>query len=62
MAQPGLLQVGSYPEWDQEPLDAAFDIVKMYDDIGPPLQGEARAAVLAEHGANIRAIGNLAAF
>lgn len=56
MSKPGLLQVGAYPEWDQEPLNAAFDVVPMYDDIGAPLKGEARTALLAEHGSKIRAI------
>lgn len=56
MAKPGLLQVGPYPEWDQEPLEAAFDVVRMFDDIGAPLTGEARTALLEEHGANIRGI------
>ena len=64
MSKPGLLQVGAYPEFDREPLEAAFDIVRMYDEIGNPLKGEARTAILTEHGANIRAIatsGNLMA-
>jgi lactate dehydrogenase-like 2-hydroxyacid dehydrogenase len=56
MAKLGLLQVGAYPEFDREPLEAAFDVVRMFDDIGAPLKGEARTALLAEHGANIRAI------
>lgn len=57
MTKPGLLQVGAYPDFDREPLEAAFDVVPMFDDIGSPLTGEARTALLAEHGANIRAIG-----
>ncbi|MGB0852219.1 MAG: 2-hydroxyacid dehydrogenase [Pikeienuella sp.] len=56
MAKPGLLQVGPYPTWDQEPLDAAFDIVRLFDDAGASLSAEARTAVLAEHGHKIKAI------
>ena len=57
MTKPVLLQVGAYPDFDREPLEAAFEVVTMFDAIGAPFTGEARAAVLAEHGPNIRAIG-----
>jgi len=32
MTQPIVLQVGPYPEWDQGPLDAAFDIKRLFDE------------------------------
>jgi hypothetical protein len=27
MSKPIILQTGPYPDWDQEPLDAAFDSI-----------------------------------
>ncbi|MDP5219531.1 2-hydroxyacid dehydrogenase [Ruegeria sp. 2205SS24-7] len=49
MSKPIILQVGPYPEWDQTPLDSAFD-VKRYFEVSD------QSAFLAEHGPNIRAI------
>lgn len=49
MPKPHLLQVGPYPVWDQEPLEAAFTVHKLY-------QATDRAAFLAEVGPQIRAI------
>ena len=49
MSKPVILQVGPYPEWDQTPLDAAFDVKKLFDVPDPN-------AVIAEHGPQIRAI------
>ena len=44
-----LLQVGPYPEWDQERLDAHFTMHRYFEAAD-------KAAFLAEHGANIRGI------
>ena len=49
MTKPVVLQVASYPAWDQEPLEAAFRMLR-YD------QAADRAAFLAEHGPQIHAI------
>ena len=49
MSKPVILQVGPYPDWDQEPIDAAFDAKRLFE-------AEDKDAFLAEHGPNIRAI------
>ncbi len=49
MSKPVILQVGPYPDWDQEPLDAAFDMRKLFE-------AEDRNAFLAEHGPSVRGI------
>ncbi|WP_147112561.1 2-hydroxyacid dehydrogenase [Tateyamaria sp. syn59] len=49
MTKPIVLQVGPYPEWDQDPLDAAFDVKRLFETSDAP-------AFLAEHGPNVRAI------
>lgn len=49
MSKPIVLQVGPYPEWDQVPLDAAFDVKRLFE-------APDRSAFLAEHGRNVRAI------
>lgn len=49
MSRPVILQVGPYPAWDQEPLDAAFDARRLFEAAD-------RDAYLAEHGPHIRAI------
>ncbi|MDO5641582.1 MAG: 2-hydroxyacid dehydrogenase [Paracoccus sp. (in: a-proteobacteria)] len=49
MNKPEVLQMGPYPEWDQVPLEAAFTMRRLFD-------APDRAAFLAEHGPNIRAI------
>ncbi len=49
MPKPIVLQVGPYPEWDQEPLDAAFDVKRLFE-------AEDAGTFLAEHGPDIRAI------
>lgn len=49
MTKPDILQVGAYPAWDQEPLDAAFTVHR--HDLAPD-----RTAHLAEVGSRIRAI------
>ena len=49
MSKPDVLQVGAYPAWDQEPLDARFTMHRMFEATDT-------AAFLKAHGANIRAI------
>ncbi|MEM8729258.1 MAG: 2-hydroxyacid dehydrogenase [Pseudomonadota bacterium] len=49
MSKPIILQIGPYPDWDQDPLDAAFDMKRFFE-------AEDKAACLAEHGPQVRAI------
>ncbi|MGV8989062.1 MAG: 2-hydroxyacid dehydrogenase [Cypionkella sp.] len=49
MTKPDILQLGSFPEWDQIPLDAAFDTQPYYS-------ADDKAAFLAKVGPEIRAI------
>jgi len=49
MGKPIILQVGPYPEWDQSPLDQAFDTKRLFE-------APDKEAFLTEHGPNIRAI------
>lgn len=49
MAKVEILQVGSYPEWDQVPLDAAFTAHRYFE-------ADDKAAFLAKNGPNVRAI------
>ncbi|MEX0350876.1 MAG: 2-hydroxyacid dehydrogenase [Paracoccaceae bacterium] len=49
MSKPTILQVGPYPEWDQTPLDHAFDVKRYFEASDQP-------GFLSEHGPNIRAI------
>ena len=49
MSKPVILQVGPYPEWDQSPIDAAFDAKRLFE-------ASDKEAFLAEHGPNVRAI------
>lgn len=49
MSKPAILQIGSYPEWDQSPLDAAFTVHR-YD-----LAAD-KTAFLTQIGPQIRAI------
>jgi lactate dehydrogenase-like 2-hydroxyacid dehydrogenase len=49
MTKPHVLQVGSYPEWDQVPLDAAFQIHRYFEAADKP-------AFLAQIGPQIEAI------
>lgn len=49
MSKPVILQVGPYPDWDQGPLDDAFDAKRLFE-------AEDKAAFLAEHGPNVRGI------
>jgi lactate dehydrogenase-like 2-hydroxyacid dehydrogenase len=49
MSKPVVLQVGSYPDWDQQPIDAAFDARRLYE-------AKDRPAFLAANGPDVRAI------
>lgn len=49
MSKPSVLQVGPYPQWDQEPLDAAFQVHRYFEAID-------KAKLLAEVGPSIKAI------
>ncbi|MEM7299486.1 MAG: 2-hydroxyacid dehydrogenase [Pseudomonadota bacterium] len=49
MSKPSVLQVGPYPDWDQEPLDAAFDMKRYFE-------AEDEKAFLAKHGFSVKAI------
>lgn len=49
MSKPIILQIGPYPEWDQTPLDAAFDARRVFEAADP-------AAFVAHHGAEARGI------
>ncbi len=49
MSKPELLQVGPYPEWDQTPLDAAFNVHRWWEAAD-------NDALLAQVGPDIRAI------
>ena len=43
VSKPAILQIGPYPEWDQGPLDEAFDVKRLFE-------AEDRGAFLADHG------------
>jgi lactate dehydrogenase-like 2-hydroxyacid dehydrogenase len=47
LTKPEILQVGPYPAWDQEPLDKAFIVHRLFED---------KQDFLAKHGPNIRGI------
>lgn len=49
MPKPAVLQMGSYPDWDQTPLEAAFTMHRLF-------AAPDKAAYLAEVGPEIRAI------
>ncbi len=49
MTQPHILQVGPYPAWDQEPLDEAFRMHRLFE-------APDRAAFLSEVGPQVRGI------
>ena len=49
MSKPTILQVGPYPDWDQEPIDSAFNSKRLFE-------AEDQTAFLEEHGPHIRAI------
>lgn len=49
MTRPDILQIGPYPEWDQIPLEQAFNVHRYFE-------AQDKAAFLAQHGPEIRAI------
>lgn len=49
MSKPVVLQVGPYPDWDQDPLDSTFDIKRLFEASDPD-------RFLKEHGPNVHAI------
>ena len=49
MSKPVVLQVGAYPQWDQEPIDQAFQALRLFE-------ADDRTAFLRAHGPNVRAI------
>lgn len=68
MTKPHVLQVGSYPEWDQVPLDAAFHMHRYYEsadkaaflaEVGPKVRGIATRGDLGANAAMIAACPNL---
>ncbi|MEY8099362.1 2-hydroxyacid dehydrogenase [Falsihalocynthiibacter sp. S25ZX9] len=68
MTKPDILQVGYYPDWDQEPLDEAFNMHKYFeaDDkatflakVGPSIKGIATRGELGTTQAMLDACPNL---
>lgn len=68
MTRPQILQVGPYPEWDQGPLDAAFDMYRYFEatekaaflsEVGPKVRGIATRGELGANAALIAACPNL---
>ena len=68
MDKPSILQIGPYPQWDQEPLDAAFQVhryfeagdkAKLLADVGPSIRGIATRGELGANRAMIEACPNL---
>ena len=49
MPKPVVLQVGPYPKWDQEPLDAEYDVKRLFE-------ADDAKAFLATHGPEVRGI------
>ncbi|MEL6523633.1 MAG: 2-hydroxyacid dehydrogenase [Pseudomonadota bacterium] len=49
MSKPVILQVGPYPDWDQEPIDAQFNTRKLFE------AGD-QTTFLSDHGGDVRAI------
>ena len=68
MDKPPILQVGPYPQWDQEPLDAAFQVhryfeaadkAKLLAEIGPAIKAIATRVELGANRGMIEACPNL---
>ncbi len=68
MTRPQILQVGPYPQWDQDPLDQAFDMLRYFEaadkpaflaKVGPTLRGIATRGELGADGAMIAACPRL---
>lgn len=68
MTKPSILQVGPYPEWDQGPLDVAFDMHRYFEatdkaaflaEVGPQVRGIATRGELGANAAMIAACPQL---
>lgn len=68
MAKPQILQVGPYPKWDEDPLNAAFEVQRYFDaadkpaflaEVGPGVRGIATRGELGAHREMIEACPNL---
>lgn len=68
MTKPDILQVGPYPEWDQVPLDQAFNMHRYFDApqkaqflsaVGPQIRGIATRGELGANAQMIAACPNL---
>ncbi|MDL2410759.1 2-hydroxyacid dehydrogenase [Rhizobium calliandrae] len=68
MEKPAILQVGPYPQWDQEPLDAAFRVHRYFEaadktaflvDVGPSIRAIATRGELGANRAIIEACPKL---
>lgn len=68
MTKPHILQVGPYPAWDQEPLDAVFHMHRLFEaadrdaylaEVGPKVRGIATRGELGANAAMIAACPNL---
>ena len=68
MAGPDILQVGPYPQWDEEPLNAAFTVHRYFDapdkaaflaKVGPAIKGIATRGELGATRGMIEACPNL---
>lgn len=68
MTKPEILQMGPYPDWDQEPLDEAFVMHRYFEaddkdaflaEVGPRVRGIATRGELGANAATIAACPNL---
>lgn len=68
MNKPPILQIGPYPQWDQEPLDAAFQVHRYFEaadkdkllaEVGPSIRGIATRGELGANRAMIEACPKL---
>lgn len=68
MTKPDILQIGPYPDWDQEPLDAAFTMHRYFEaqdkstylaQLGPKIRGIATRGELGADASIINACPNL---
>ncbi len=68
MAKPHILQVGPYPQWDEEPLNEAFQVHRYFEaedkqaflsQVGPQVRGIATRGELGANRTMIEACPNL---
>jgi lactate dehydrogenase-like 2-hydroxyacid dehydrogenase len=68
MTKPSILQIGPYPQWDEEPLNAAFAVHRYFEaedkagllsKVGPEIRGIATRGELGANKAMIEACPNL---